>query len=35
LPRSWTDRGEPPGTHRLSAEGLTELAMVTRAIGGR
>jgi hypothetical protein len=34
LPRSWIDRGEPPGAHRLSAEGLAELA-VTRAIRGR
>jgi hypothetical protein len=34
VPRSWTDRGEPPLARRLSAEGLAELAAVTRAIGG-
>ena len=34
LPRSWTDRGEPPQGHRLSAEGLAELFAVTRAIRG-
>src|SRR4249920_3146815 len=25
LPQAWTDRGEPPGTGRLSAEGLAAL----------
>jgi hypothetical protein len=35
VPRSWTDRGEPPQSHRLSAEGLAELFAVTRAIQGR
>jgi uncharacterized protein DUF5372 len=35
LPRSWTDRGEPPRELRLSAEGLAELLAVTRAIQGR
>jgi hypothetical protein len=35
VPRSWTDRGEPPQPHRLSAQGLAELAAVTRAIQGR
>ena len=35
VPRSWTDRGVPPQRHRLSAEGLAELAVVTRAIQGR
>jgi hypothetical protein len=35
LPRSWTDRGEPPLAHRLSAVGLAELAAVTRALRGR
>ena len=34
VPRSWTDRGEPPLAHRLSIEGLAELAAVTRAIRG-
>jgi hypothetical protein len=32
LARSWTDRGERPQGHRLSAEGLAELVVVTRAI---
>jgi hypothetical protein len=32
--RSWTDRGEPPLAHRLSIEGLAELAALTRAIEG-
>ena len=35
LPRSWTDRGEPPRGHRLSAEGLAGLFAVTRVIQGR
>jgi hypothetical protein len=35
VPRSWTDRGVPPQGHRLSVEGLAELAVVTRAIQGR
>jgi len=35
LPQSWTDRGEPPGPGRLSAEGLTELGAATRALQGR
>ena len=34
VPRSWTDRGEPPLVHRLSIESLAELAVVTRAIEG-
>jgi Family of unknown function (DUF5372) len=34
VPRSWTDRGEPPLAHRLSIECLAELAAVTRAIEG-
>jgi Family of unknown function (DUF5372) len=34
LPESWTDRGGPPGTHRLSVQGLADLAAVTRAIRG-
>jgi hypothetical protein len=34
LPREWTDRGDAPQAHRLSAEGLVELAALTRAIGG-
>jgi hypothetical protein len=35
LPESWTDRGKPPGTGRLSAEGLAALGAVTRALQGR
>jgi hypothetical protein len=35
LPLSWTDRGEQPQPHRLSVEGLAELAAATRAIVGR
>jgi hypothetical protein len=35
LPESWTDRGEPPQLHRLSAEGLAALDALSRAIGGR
>jgi hypothetical protein len=35
LPRSWTDRGDPPAAHRLSVEGLAELDTLTRAIQGR
>ena len=35
VPRSWTDRGEPPQAYRLSAVGLAELFVVTRAIQGR
>ena len=35
LPQSWTDRGEPPGTGRLSAEGLAALDAATRALQGR
>ena len=35
LPRSWTDRGELPQEHRLSAEGLAELAALIHAIEGR
>ena len=34
LPESWTDRGRPPGTHRLSVQGLADLAAVTRVIRG-
>ena len=35
LPKAWTGRGEPPGTGRLSAEGLTALGAATRALHGR
>ena len=35
LPESWTDRGGPPGTGRLSAEGLAALGAATRALQGR
>ena len=34
LPESWTDRGAEPLTHRLSVQGLADLAAVTRAIRG-
>ena len=34
LPESWTDRGDPPGTHRLSVQGLADLVAVTRAMRG-
>ena len=34
LPESWTDRGEPPGPGRLSAEGLAALGAATRALQG-
>jgi len=35
VPRSWTDRGEPSQSHRLSAGGLAGLVALTRAIQGR
>ncbi len=35
LPQSWTDRGELPLAHRLSAEGLAGLDTLIRAIEGR
>ena len=35
LPESWTDRGEPAGPGRLSAEGLAALGAATRALQGR
>ena len=35
LPESWTDRGEPPGAYRLSADGLAALGAATRALRGR
>jgi len=35
VPWSWTDRGEPARSHRLSARGLAELEALTRAIHGR
>jgi hypothetical protein len=34
LPHSWTDRGESALAHRLSVQGLADLAVVTRAIEG-
>ena len=34
VPRAWSDRGEPPQAHRLSAVGLAELEALTRAIEG-
>ena len=35
LPQSWTDRGELPGTGRLSAGGLAALGAAARALQGR
>jgi len=35
LPRAWTDRGDEPGPHRFSAEGLGALEALTRALAGR
>jgi hypothetical protein len=35
LPQLWTDRGEPPLAHRLSAEGLAELDTLARNLWGR
>jgi hypothetical protein len=35
LPQAWTDRGEPPLAHRLSAEGLAALDTLVRAVDGR
>ena len=34
LPQSWTDRGELPLAHRLSAEGLAELDTLARSLRG-
>jgi hypothetical protein len=34
LPRSWTDRGAPAQSQRLSVEGLSDLVAATRAIRG-
>ncbi len=34
LPHSWTDRSEPALAHRLSVQGLADLAAVTRTIEG-
>ena len=31
LPESWTDRGDPPGAHRLSVQGLADLVAAVRA----
>jgi hypothetical protein len=35
LARAWTDRGEPPMAHRLSAERLAELDTLARNLQGR
>ncbi len=35
LPQAWTDRGEPPGSGRLSAEGLAGLDTLARSLRGR
>jgi Family of unknown function (DUF5372) len=34
LAHSWTDRSEPAVAHRLSVQGLADLAAATRAIRG-
>jgi len=34
LPHSWTDRGAPAQSQRLSVEGLSDLVAATRAIRG-
>ena len=34
LPQVWTDRGEPPVAHRLSAGRLAELDMLARNLQG-
>ena len=34
LPHSWTDRSEPAVAHRLSLQGLADLAAVTRTVEG-
>ncbi len=35
LPQSWTDRGEQPLAHRLSADCLAELDTLIRSLQGR
>ena len=35
LPLAWTDRGEPPVAHRLSAGRLAELDTLARNLQGR
>ena len=35
LLQAWTDRGEPPLAHRLSAEGLAAAGALVRAMSGR
>jgi hypothetical protein len=35
LPQAWTDRGEPPVAHRLSAGRLAELGALARNLQGR
>jgi hypothetical protein len=35
LPLAWTDRGEPPEAHRLSAGRLAELGTLARLLCGR
>jgi hypothetical protein len=35
LPQAWTDRGEPPLAHRLSAERLAGLDTLARSFRGR
>jgi len=34
LPQGWTDRGEPPGACRLSADGLADLDTLVRNMRG-
>ncbi len=35
VPQAWTDRGEPPLAHRLSAERLAGLDTLARSLRGR
>ena len=35
VPQPWTDRGEPPLSRRLSAEGLAGLDTLARSLRGR
>lgn len=35
LPQAWTDRGDPPATHRLSVEGLAALDTLVKVLGNR
>jgi hypothetical protein len=35
LPQAWTDRGDPPAAHRLSAEGLAALDTLAKIVRNR